>query len=173
MSIRKKGVDRQMNLLQLTAKTSGLWHVGNKNILNLRVSGSIKFPFEQPYINQRLLGFNDLFMQGYEYYVVNGAAGGYAKLSLSRELINTKFHIASKRIKKINTIPFRLYAKVYGNAGYVYDPQPGTNFLGNKMLYSGGIGVDLVTFYDFILRFEWSFNQLGQNDLYLHRKEYF
>ncbi|HVG13376.1 MAG TPA: POTRA domain-containing protein [Chitinophagaceae bacterium] len=173
LTVRQKGIDRQMNMFQLTAKTSGLWHVGSKNILNLRVSGSIKLPFRQPYINQQLLGFNDLFMQGYEYYVINGAAGGYSKLSFSRELVNTQFHIASKRIKKINTIPFRLYAKIYGNAGYVYDPQPGTNFLGNKMLYSGGIGVDLVTFYDFILRFEWSFNQLGQNDIYLHRKEYF
>lgn len=173
LSIRQRGMDRQMNMLQLTAKTSGLWHVGDKNILNLRVSGSVKLPFRQPYINQQLLGFNDLFLQGYEYFVINGAAGGYSKLSFSRELVNTQFHIASKKFKKINTIPFRLYAKVYGNAGYVYDPQPGTNFLGNRMLYSGGIGVDLVTFYDFILRFEWSFNQLGQNDIYLHRKEYF
>ncbi len=112
-------------------------------------------------------------MQGYEYYVINGAAGGYAKAIFSREVVNTKFHIASERVKKLNTIPFRLYAKIYGNAGYVFDPQPGDNRLGNQMLYSGGIGLDIVTFYDFIIRLEWSLNQLVQNDLYFYRKQYF
>jgi hypothetical protein len=41
------------------------------------------------------------------------------------------------------------------------------------MLYSGGVGIDIVTFYDIILKFEWSFNQLGENGLYLHRKSVF
>jgi outer membrane protein assembly factor BamA len=173
LSIRKKGLANQVNLSQLTAKASGLWHLSDKNLFNLRLAGSLKLPFKQPYINQQLLGFNDFFMQGYEYYVINGAAGGYGKAIFSREIVDTKFHIASERVKKLNTIPFRLYAKVYGNAGYVFDPQPGNNRLGNQMLYSGGVGLDIVTFYDFIIRLEWSFNQLGQNDLYLHRKEYF
>jgi len=66
-----------------------------------------------------------------------------------------------------------MYAKVYGNAGYAYNPEPGDNLLCNRMLYSAGVGLDMVTFYDFIIRVEWSFNQLGQNDIYLHRKNYF
>jgi outer membrane protein assembly factor BamA len=146
LSIRKKGLANQVNLSQLTAKASGLWHLSDKNLFNLRLAGSIKVPFKQPYINQQLLGFNDFFMQGYEYYVINGAAGGYGKAIFSREIVDTKFHIASERVKKLNTIPFRLYAKVYGNAGYVFDPQPGNNRLGNQMLYSGGVGLDIVPF---------------------------
>lgn len=173
LSIRKRGLNNQMNLWQLTTKTSANWPLSNKFFFNLRVAGGIKLPFKQPYVNQQFLGFNDMFMQGYEYYVINGVAGGYTKAIFSREIINTKFRIASQKIKKLNSIPFRMYGKIYGNAGYVYNPQPGDNLLCNKMMYSGGVGLDIITFYDFILRLEWSFNQLGQNDIYLHRKNYF
>jgi hypothetical protein len=173
ISLRKKGLGRDMNLWELTSKASGIWRFGDKYSFNLRLVGSLKLPFKQPYINQQFLGFNDMYLQGYEYYVINGVAGGYTKAIFSRELLNTNFHIPSGKIKKLNHIPFRLYAKVYGNAGYVYNPEPGNNLLCNRMLYSAGVGLDVVTFYDFIVRFEWSFNQLGQNDLYLHRKNYY
>lgn len=174
ISLRKRGLNSQMNLWQLTTKASGLWPLNSKYFFNLRVMGGIKLPFrQQPYINQQFLGFNDAYLQGYEYYVINGVAGGYTKAVFLREIVNTNFHISSGKIKKLNHIPFRLYAKVYGNAGYVYNPEPGNNQLCNRMLYSAGVGIDVITFYDFIVRFEWSFNQLGQNDLYLHRKNYF
>jgi hypothetical protein len=38
------------------------------------------------------------------------------------------------------------------------------------MLYTAGLGVDVVTFYDFIIRVDYSFNQLGENGLFLHIK---
>ena len=61
----------------------------------------------------------------------------------------------------------------FGNSGYIYNPQPGDNFLSNRMLYSGGLGIDILTSYDFTLKLEWTFNQLGQNGLFLHRKTIF
>lgn len=147
--------------------------MSHKYFFNLGVAGSLKLPFDQPYISQQLLGYNDMYMQGYEYFVVDGVAGGYAKATLSKQILNTAIRIPSERFKRLNYIPVRLYAKVYGNAGYVYNRQPGDNLLCNKLLYSGGVGLDLLTFYDFIIKVEWSFNQLGQNGLYLHRKSYF
>jgi hypothetical protein len=105
-------------------------------------------------------------MQGFEYYVVDGAAGAYIKTSLNRQLFQFK-------INKPTTIPFRVFAKIFGNAGYVYNPEPGENNLANRMLYSGGIGLDIFTMYDITFKLEWSFNSLGQNGLFLHRKSIF
>lgn len=173
VSLRKKGFNQQMNLWQMTGKASASWALNHQYFLNLRLAGSVKLPFKQPYINQQLLGFNEFYMQGYEYFVINGVAGGYTKLILARKLLNTTIHIPSSQIKKLNNIPLRIYGKIYGNAGYAYNQLPGNNPLCNKMLYSTGLGLDIVTTYDFIIRLEWSFNQLGQNDLYLHRKNYF
>ncbi len=75
--------------------------------------------------------------------------------------------------RETQRIPVKVYGKIYGNAGYVDNPQPGDNPLPNKMLYSGGIGIDILTLYDVTFKLEWSFDQLGQNGIFLHRKSIF
>lgn len=172
-SLYKKGFNSAMNLWQLNVKAFASWQIADKTFFGLKASGILKLPFKQPFYNLRLLGYNDFFMQGYEYYVVDGVAGGYLKSSITREILNFNIHVKKKNKEDLFRIPFRVYAKVYGNAGYMHHPTPGANSLNNKMLYSGGIGIDIITHYDFTLKLEWSFNQLGQNDLYLHRKTFF
>ena len=112
-------------------------------------------------------------MQGYEYYVVDGVAGGFIKTTYTRELFSFNIKSPGKKMQLPEKVPFRFYAKIFGNAGYVHNPQPGANFLSNKMLYSAGIGIDIFTAYDFTMKLEWTFNQLGQNGLFLHRKSIF
>lgn len=171
--VQKKGFQRPLNMWQLNVKTSASWPLSEKSFFNLRTAGTVKLPFKQPYVNKSLIGNSDMFMQGYEYFVVDGVAGGYTKATLAHRLFSTNIGIPSERFRRLNHIPFKAYAKIFGNAGYVYNPQPGDNMLANRMLYSGGVGVDIITFYDFIIKLEWSFNQIGQNGLNLHRKDYF
>ncbi|MBL0271545.1 MAG: hypothetical protein IPQ06_00375 [Chitinophagaceae bacterium] len=172
-SIGKEGFNNSINVWYLSARGSGSWHVSPKTFFNLNIYGSIKLPFTQPYFMQRFLGYGETFMQGYEYYVIDGVAGGYLKTTLTRELLNFSIRVPAKKGKEPQRIPFRIFGKTYGNAGYVHNPQPGENFLSNKMLYSGGFGIDVLTFYDVTFKFEYSFNQLGQNGLFLHRKSIF
>lgn len=170
----KKGFNnRTINMWQLAAKANASWQIANQTYFSARVAGSIKVPFHQPYFNRRLLGYSDFFMQGYEYYVVDGVAGGYAKAVLSREIMNLIFQVRTKKDNELHKIPLRAYAKTFVNAGYMYNPDPGTNSLNNRMLYSWGVGLDFITHYDFTFKIEWSFNLLGQNGIYLHRKTYF
>ena len=169
----KKGLNNTIDLWQVNAKASGSWEIANKTYLSTRISGTLKIPFRQPFFNQRLLGYSDFFMQGYEYYVVDGVAGGYLKTVLSKEILNFGFHVKRKKDEFPYRVPFRIYAKAYANAGYMHHPDPGLNSLNNRMLYSAGFGIDIITHYDFTFKLEWSFNQLGQNDIYLHRKSNF
>jgi hypothetical protein len=172
--VAKKGFDKNtISMWQLAAKANASWEIANQTYFSARVAGSIKLPFRQPYFNQRLLGYSDFFMQGFEYYVVDGVAGGYAKAVLSREVVNLIFQVRTKKDNELHKIPLRAYAKTFVNAGYMYHPDPGTNTLNNRMLYSWGIGLDFITHYDFTFKIEWSFNLLGQNGIYLHRKTYF
>jgi outer membrane protein assembly factor BamA len=171
--LSKRGLNNTINMWQLAVKGSGTWQIANKTYFNTRVAGSIKVPFEQPFINQRLLGYSDFSMQGYEYYVVDGVVGGYAKAILSREILNFDFLVKKKNDDVPMHIPFRAYAKTFVNAGYMYHPSPGSNTLNNRMLYSAGIGIDIITHYDFTFKLEWSFNLLGENGIYLHRKSYY
>jgi outer membrane protein assembly factor BamA len=173
LGIGKKGIDDIINVWHLSAKGSGSWHTGKKSFINVIAFGNIKVPFKQPYFMQRFLGYGDAFMQGYEYYVVDGVAGGFVKGTYTREIFNFSVKTPGKNRQLPERIPFRFFAKIFGNAGYVHNPLPGLNSLSNRMLYSGGIGLDIFTSYDFTLKLEWTFNQLGQNGLFLHRKSIF
>ena len=102
-----------------------------------------------------------------EYYVIDGDAGFLAQATLCRQIgkytLNT--HLKSKNY---NEIPFRYFLKLYCDAGYAHNKYPGNSFLNNQLLYTGGVGLDIVTFYDLVFRFEVSYNQLGKGGLYLH-----
>lgn len=173
IGLTRKGLGGPVNLWQLSAMGSAFWPLNNKYTFNLRLAGMVKAPFRQDYINKQFLGYNNLFMQGYEYNVIDGVAGGYGKGILSRQIINSAIHIPSKKFERLNSIAFAVYAKVYGNAGYVYDKYPGENLLSNRLLYSGGVGIDVVLFNDLVIKLDWSTNQFGQNGIYLHQRDYF
>ena len=175
VSVKKRGLGSNdpINLWQLNVKGAGTWPVMNKYFLNLRAVGMLKLPFRQPYITKQFIGYDDQYLQGYEYYVIDGVAGGYTKATFTRQVLNTNIRIASNRIKCLNHVPLKIYAKTFVNAGYVYSMQPGRNALTNTMLYSGGVGIDIVAFTDFVIKIEWSFNRLGENGLYLHQRNYF
>jgi hypothetical protein len=85
--------------------------------------------------------------------------------------LNADIPLPNKKwFKSLRSVPVKLYVKAFTNAGYVHNPNPSyNNELNNKMLYSTGLGVDIVLFTDTIFKIEWSFNQLGQNALYLHQ----
>ena len=172
-NITKKGIDNSINLWQLSAKGAGYWHTGKKTFFGLEAYGIIKLPFSQPYFNQKLLGYSDIYLQGYEYYVIDGSAGGYLKPSFTRKLFAFDIGVPGTKRLAPGKIPFNIYGKVYGNIGYIYNPNPGTNSLANKVLVSSGFGIDITTLYDFTLKIECSFNQLGQNGVFLHPRSIF
>jgi outer membrane protein assembly factor BamA len=169
----KKGLNNIINVWQVSVKGSANWHLSPKNFLNLRSYTIIKLPFNQPYYSKRILGYGDEVMQGYQNYVIDGVAGGYLKAALTREIFSFRTGYYRKKRNEHIAVPFRIFAKVFTNAGYVYNPSPGANSLNNRMLYSGGFGIDILTIYDFTLKLEYSFNQLGQNGVFLQRNSYF
>lgn len=173
LSLSKNGLNSTINLWQLHVNTLAAIKLGPKTFSHLYTYGGIKLPFKQPWFNRRFLGYGDTYLQGYEYNVMDGVAGGFIKASLHQELFSTRVRLPRGKSKPMLAIPFRVVGKLYGNTGYVYHPEPGDNLLSNKMLYTGGIGIDIITLYDVVVKLEWSFNQLGQNGLFLHRKSIF
>lgn len=172
IQLRKSGFNSNFNLWQLYLRAMANRRLTEKSFISLTAYAGIKLPFRQPYYNLRFLGYGDQFLQGYEYYVMDGVAGGYLRASLNRQLLSFGIPVHYKK-RTTDQIPVRIYGKIFGNSGYVHNPQPGDNKLTNRMLHAAGLGIDIITFYDVIFRLEYSFNQLGQNGLYLHRKSNF
>jgi hypothetical protein len=123
-----------------------------------------------PYYFNRALGYND-FIRGYEYYVMDGQSFGLTKNSLKYKLVKQRVVEAKflKRFSQFSTIPYAVYLNVNFDAGYVDDKFYGKkNPLTNSLQYGYGIGLDLVTYYDIVVRLEYSFNKLFQKGFFIH-----
>lgn len=169
--ISRKGINSDMNLWQLNAKGTRGWKIADKTYYGLQVFGVIKLPFDQPYYTQRIFGYGDLYLRGLEKYVIDGVAAGMVRNTFRKEMFN--FNVPFAHSKSHDRIPFRIYLKTYGDMGYSYNKNFTGNSLVNRMLYTGGAGIDVVTLYDVVVQFEYSCNQLGQKGLFLHFKNDF
>lgn len=164
-------------------KVSGLWMLGGRAVyahpfskttfLHLEAMASLKAPFREYFVNQRLFGYGHFQLRGLEYNVVDGMLGGALKTTLHKQILSFIFHnpFPSKTHDKI---PFRIFLKAYGDLGYAYSPTPNsTNTLNNRLMRTWGFGMDIVSIYDFVFKIEYSFNQLGRDGLYLQSRNDF
>ncbi len=170
--LKRIGIGSDIDIWQLRGKASYSKPITKKTNLYLQAAGVVSLPFDQPFYNKRMFGYGDLYMRGLEYYVVDGVAGFVGRATIRQEMLNFKLktYLKSKRHDKI---PFRIYAKMYGDAGYAYDKTHTPSPLNNKWLKTWGAGIDIITFYDIVLRFEYSFNQIGGEGLFFHTKSDF
>jgi outer membrane protein assembly factor BamA len=171
-TILKRGIHSHTNMWQLSAKYQRAFDLGKKFYFNWQGQGLLRYPFNQPFYNSQMFGYNDLYLRGLEKFVIDGVAGAMARQTFRKELLkfNLPTFLSSRSHDKI---PFRIYARTFMDMGYAYNKRFPENSLTNRMLYTTGLGLDIVTFYDFVFRFDYSFNQLGQNGLFLHLKNEF
>ena len=169
VSFTKKGFGGIMNLWQLNYHSKYTLPLSAKTGLQLQSAGLLSLPFKQPFFNKQIVNYyGDFFFQGLEYYVIDGVAATINRATL-RQLVfsyNIKNPVS---VKNHNTIPVRFYLKGYGDAGYVYSDDKQSR-LNNKIIGTYGLGLDIVTIYDIVIRLEYSFNQWGEHNLYLHSK---
>jgi outer membrane protein assembly factor BamA len=170
VGLLKRGLNKDFNMWQLTAKGGMHGFLATKLSYSVTASGVLRVPFDQPFINMRLLGYGDFYLRGLEKYVIDGVGAMLLKNTLRRQVF--QFYIPTP-FRSHEKIPFTIFAKTYADVGYAYNKSAYTNTLNNRMLYTGGFGVDVLTFYDLSFKFEYSFNQLGQSGFFLHFKNDF
>jgi hypothetical protein len=130
--------------------------------------GRVMFPEKPPYglFGATGMGSTTDYMRGYEYYVIDGPQYGLIRTDLKYELLN--YSIKGIPIPFLKVIPIRLYPKIFVDVGGSRNPYPGNSKFNNRLLYSGGFGIDILSAYEVRLRIEYSFNHLGENGLFLH-----
>jgi len=163
----KRGINSNMNMTQFYFKSTESWNIAWKTFFVTQNQAMVKLPLDQPFFNQQYLGYGDLYLRGLDRYVVDGVAGTMFRNSLLRELFNFRVPFL-RSVPSHAFVPFRIYACIFSDFGYVYNKNFTQNSLVNRSLYTAGLGLDIVTFYDLVLRLDYSFNQLGQNGLFLH-----
>jgi hypothetical protein len=190
-AIYRNGGSGSLNMVALGGKFFATKNIMPNTWVDLHVAGILRLPQNQPYFNSKLLGYGDVYMQGLEYYVVDGTMGGFVRGVVKKQVlqfaINNLFKMkkpeSTNLIRKTfnglskthNHIPFRVFAKVFGNVGYVHGSNVGSSIMNNRLLRTGGVGLDIVTVYDWVLKLELSFNQFDRgginnigNKLFVH-----
>lgn len=123
----------------------------------------------QPYSHEEGFGYND-YVRGYEYYVVDGQQFWLSKTALKFAIVEkTEFEIPYIKMKQFNKSHYSIYLGFFSDMGYIRDNQnKASNPMQSKLLWGKGISLDYVTYYDKLLRIEYSVNHLGEKGVFLH-----
>jgi outer membrane protein assembly factor BamA len=121
-----------------------------------------------PYYIQEGLGYSS-YVRGYEYYVVDGQQFALWRSNLKFALVPRKEFELGFGPKHFTKVHFASYLNVFMDAGRVWDNlYAAENDLSNEWLIGLGAGLDLVSYYDSVIRIEYSVNGQGRTGFYLH-----
>jgi outer membrane protein assembly factor BamA len=168
--------ERAFNILYTQASFHKYFKVTNKIFFSAEAEGKVSQNEIEPYYLQRGLGYGNDFVRGYEYYVIDGNNYALGKGEIKYQLINIpQIKLPTQSIpffrqSQFNKANFALYLTAFSDWGYVGQANPNVvnNFLAKAPLWGNGVGIDMVTYYGIVVRFEYSFNQLDQSGFFLH-----
>jgi outer membrane protein assembly factor BamA len=140
-------------------------------------TGYTSYPSFQPYFNMEGLGFGNNLLKGYELYVIQGQHYVMNKIELKKRLFSLEANLGKLMpLKQFRKVPIAAYFKVFFDQGYVQNNLLESSvttvspLLTNRYIYSYGAGLDIVTYYDAVLRLEYSINALNEGGFFINVK---
>ena len=145
-------------------KLSERWYTAE--MFKLTTSSSENIPY---YFKQTLTSGDD-FIRGYDYYALRGDEMYYFRSNLKYMLIKPNIMKARKeknKDSKFRNVPYAFYLNLFADSGYMWDEFTNDiNPLNHKLLFSWGLGMDLISYYDLVLRFEYAFTSIGTHGFF-------
>lgn len=117
-----------------------------------------------PFLLNRGLGFHE-YIRGYEPYIMQGQSSFLLKTNYKYQIVKPKAYTLPviSKIKRFSKVHFAMYWNVFMDGGYVYNNEELSNNFLNSPLVGAGTGLDWVTYYDIVLRTEYTVNKNGSN----------
>jgi hypothetical protein len=163
--------DNTLNTIHLLATYRKFWELYPNIYFATGLNGKISAGTE-PYFILRGIGYDRDIVRSYEYYLVDAQHFAILKNNIKFALIPNRVNkFGFIRTEKFSKIYYALYMNVFFDAGYgVYNQDFGkeTNDLQNTLLLGYGAGLDFVTYYDVVVRLEFSVNFRNETGLFLH-----
>ncbi|WP_291727657.1 POTRA domain-containing protein [Bernardetia sp.] len=126
-------------------------------------TANMKLTFAQntPYANLRGIGHGRDVIRGFEYNVTESEQHIILKNTMRFKIFENTFRM-NKMPSQFSKIPVAIYPKVYFDTGYAQLMNPfETNTLPNQWLWGAGAGIDMVFYFNTVLRAEYSFTNTG------------
>lgn len=143
-----------------------------KGRLYFENAGKIRLTRDEnvPYIFRQALGY-DTNIRGFEFYLVDGNSYFVSSNNLKLNLLERHtFNIPIIPWEQFNKIHFSLFSNIFFDMGYVQGEfyNINGNDLTNKFIWSTGLGLDLLSYYDQVYRLEFTYNSLRDFGVFLH-----
>ena len=125
----------------------------------------------QPYYLRDGIGYSDKSsIRSYELYVIDAQQLAVAKLQLKYQLLAPRTsNFGFIPVNKFKKVHYSIYLGLFGDAGYGIDNYNyPSNKLSNNFQYGSGISLDFATYYDLVMRIEYSMNKFAEHGLFLH-----
>ncbi len=125
--------------------------------------GLFSFPDRQPYNDQMSFGYFQNNLRGYESYVIDVPRYALSRNTLRYQLFSGRKRLKFMPLEQFQIIPIALYIKGFADFGYTASGmmQDVVSPMANQFLWSTGVGLDVVTFYNAVFRFEGALNREG------------
>jgi outer membrane protein assembly factor BamA len=151
-------------MFSISGSYTHFFDLGKKFFANIGFKQKFSFPAKQPFYLARALGYGNELVRGYEQYVVDGPNFSLLKSNLRYQLLDKQWK-AKFLPKQFNVIPFALYLNAFVDAGYVTNDfsDIAKSRLTNSLLIGYGLGLDMVSFYNVLWRFNYGFNRQGES----------
>ena len=145
---------------------------GLKSRLYLENNLKIKLTKDEalPSLFEKAIGYN-FYIRGFEHYTINGNSYSLLVNNLKYTLLPpSTFFLPGFSLDQFRKSHLAIYLNLFLDAAYIQANFIGgnNNILPNKILYSSGLGIDLVSYYDQVLRLELTINSLKEPGFYLH-----
>jgi len=170
------GIFDDVNQFEINSSFARYYELNKGYFFSWRAGGKFSVPIRQPYTLFRAMGFGRDLIRGYELNVIEGQHMVIAQTTFKKLLFKTQQKLDKYvPIQQFQTFPLAVYIKTFFDSGYVGvdNSYPNNDRLSNEYIYGTGVGLDFVTFYDFVMRTEFSVNSEGETHFFFNVKAEF
>lgn len=162
------GVFNDIDMLGTTLTFAKYKSLGRGFFVDGLLKGRYLLHQQQPYSISRGLGYGNNLLRGYEFYVLDGQHYFLNKNTIKFRFVNTKKELGFIPIPQFRTLPLAMYLTAYFDTGYVSDRffTEINNRFTNRFIYGTGIGLDIVTYYNMIIRCNYAINSDLEHGFY-------
>jgi outer membrane protein assembly factor BamA len=121
-----------------------------------------------PYYYQLNMTQGKDFIRGFDLYTLKGDQMYYCRNNIKYELVKPSLRKVKEgqEKNKFKALQYAFYLNAFADAGYSVNKFTDDNPYNNKWLFSWGVGIDFVTYYDLVIRFEYAFTSIWTNGFY-------
>lgn len=172
------GLHKDLNKTESSLSFSGFLDLKKNFFLSNLSFVYTSTPDKLPYFNYGAMGYNKIFIRGYEVYVIEGPRFFLNKTTFKKRIFSRTWQVENSIIPQFNYFPLAIYLKAYADFGYVHNYQAYSQnllntMLSDKILGGTGFGIDFVSAYDVVIRLEYTFTSQNQSGFFFHLKKEF